>query len=402
MRSVRPIITYRIALLFITFGICYSATAQSTDQKTGKESTFQISFVPGLSTSGSHSTSQVSFNIIGGYNGAFQGFEAGSVFNGNRYDVSGWQLSGLVNMNKQRANGALFAGGLNLTGHFDGGVNASGLLNINRNEAKGVFLAGSSNYTRQFSKGLMAGGALNISRRETNGVLLAGGMNIAGTQQTGLMMAGGVNLAKEAHGITISPVDIVGNHTGVQIGVINISSRHSGNQIGVINVVGEESEGTSVGLLSFVEGGRLNADIWGSETGFINGGIRLGTDEIYNILSIGYNPFYGDNLWQVGLGIGYHYSFSKKGDGIETDLVNYHLNYGGKWTTETSNHIQWRMHRVRAFTEDVRIFFGPSVNLLITDKGLSASQIPYTIHDHSSGRNQLRWWVGWSLGIELF
>lgn len=130
--------------------------------------------------------------------------------------------------------------------------------------------------------------------------------------------------------------------------------------------------------------------------------MRLGTEEIYNIVSIGYNPFHGDDLWQVGLGIGYHYSFNQHGEGLETDLINYHLNHGAKWTTKVSNHIQWRMHRIRTFTKGVRIFFGPSVNLLISDQDLPASHVPYTVYTHSSGSNQLRWWIGWSLGFELF
>ncbi|HLR32694.1 MAG TPA: hypothetical protein VK074_09395, partial [Fodinibius sp.] len=290
----------------------------------------------------------------------------------------------------------------NLTGYYDGGVNASGLVNVNRNAAKGILLAGSVNYTRRFTGGLMASGALNISRRETNGALLSGGLNIVGTQQSGLMMAGGLNLANEARGVTISPIDIAGDHSGVQIGVLNISGRHSGTQIGVINVVGENDGSKPIGLLSFVKDGRFDVDLWGSETGFVNGGIRLGTEEIYNVVSIGYNPFHGNDMWQVGLGIGYHYSFNDSGKGLETDLMNYHVNYDGKWTDEISNHIQWRMHHVYPFAEDVRIFYGPSLNLLITDEELSAPQVPYTIYDHSAGSSQMRWWVGWSLGIELF
>src|SRR5690625_628940 len=184
MKSIRKVTSLSLICLVAIFGIVHSVAAQSNEEPSGKESIFQVSFVPGVSTSDSYSTSQVSINILGGYNGTFHGFEIGSIFNGNRYDVSGLQMSGLVNMNKQRAAGVLLAGALNLTGYYDGGVNASGLVNVNRNTAKGVFLAGSVNYTRRFSGGLMASGALNISRRETNGALLSGGLNIVGTQQS--------------------------------------------------------------------------------------------------------------------------------------------------------------------------------------------------------------------------
>lgn len=390
-----------LLLILIFFGILQPAEAQTNSGQPDIDHQFQISFVPGVSTSDSYSTSRFSFNILGGYNGAFHGFEAGSVFNSNRYDVSGVQLSGLANINKQNANGVFMSGLLNYTGTFDAGVKAGGLLNVNRGRAKGVLLAGKLNYTRQFSSGMMAAGAFNISRSETNGVLLAGGMNIAGNQQSGLMMAGAMNLSEEAHGVSISPLNMTENHTGVQVGVINITGRHSGTQVGVINVVGEESEGTSVGLLSFVEGGRFNADVWSGETGFINGGFRLGTTSIYNVVSIGYNPFHGNDLWQVGLGIGYHQELDEKGNGIETDLIHYNVNYKGKWTPEMSMQTQWRIHYTHSFTDGVGIFIGPSINFSILDEELSSSHIPYSVYDHSSGSNNLRWWAGWTIGLEL-
>lgn len=391
-----------LTLIIIILGMLQPVEAQTNNEQSTIDHLFQVSFVPGLSTSDSYSTSRFSFNILGGYNGAFHGFEAGSVFNSNRYDVSGVQLSGLANINKQNANGVFMSGLLNYTGAFEGGVKAGGLLNVNRGRAKGVFLAGKLNYTRQFSSGLMAAGAFNISRNQTKGVLLAGGMNITENQESGLMMAGAVNLSEEAHGVSISPLNMAENHTGVQIGVINISGRHTGTQAGVINVVGEESEGTSVGLLSFVEGGRFNADVWSGETGFINGGFRLGTETIYNIVSIGYNLFHGNDLWQVGLGIGYHHELDEKGNGIETDLTHYNMNHDGNWTSEMSMHTQWRIHYTHSFTDGLGIFVGPSINFSILDEGLSSSHIPYSVYDHSSGSNNLHWWAGWTLGIELF
>ncbi|MCW9705502.1 hypothetical protein [Fodinibius salsisoli] len=354
MKSARTFISHSITLLFIIFGFCYSAVAQSTDQKPDKESTFQVSFVPGLSTSDSYSTSRISFNIIGGYNGAFHGIELGSVFNGNRYDISGLQMSGAVNYNGQQA------------------------------------------------RGLLLSGALNISDTFTGGISLAGAANIVGKHTRGLLMAGGLNVAGEIKGVAFAPINVANNQMGTQFGVINTANRQEGTQIGIINIVGENDGGTPIGLLSFVRNGRFDVDIWGSETGFVNGGMRIGTKEVYNVLSIGYNPFYGDDLWQVGLGLGYHYSFNQKGKGLETDIMNYHLNYDGKWTSETSNHIQWRMHYVHAYTRNVRLFIGPSVNLLITDEELSTQHLPYTIYKHSSGSNELRWWIGGTLGVELF
>lgn len=390
-----------LSLLAILFCFSQYVAAQSSSTSPEIDHNFQVSFVPGVSSSDSYSTSRFSFNILGGYNGAFHGFEFGSIFNGNRYDISGIQISGIANVNRQQARGVLFSGIINYTETFSGGLNLSGTLNMNREEARGLLLSGVMNYTDRFTKGFMGGGSINISRGETNGVLLSGGLNYAGTQNSGLMVTGGVNIANEARGVSISTLNIAEKHSGVQLGVMNISGKQTGTQIGIINVVGEESEGTSLGLLSFVEGGRFNVDVWSNETGFVNGGVRIGTEKIYNVVNVGYNPFHGVDLWQVGIGIGYYQELDDNGNGIETDLMHQHINHNGKWTSETSSHVQWRFHYTRKFTKSTGIFSGPSLNVLIADENLSDSFIPYTIHERTGG-NTLRWWGGWTLGIELF
>lgn len=393
---------FGIALLMIQLALFQAVFGQSSSATSEPDHTLQISFVPGVSTSDSRSTSRISFNIIGGYNGGFHGFELGWLLNANRYNVSGVQLVGLANVNRQQARGVIAGGGINYSNLFAGGVNISGALNLNRTEAKGIFLAGGVNYTGQLSKGLMTGGAVNISSRETHGILVAGGVNIAGNQLGGVMLAGGLNISDETHGVTVSPINIAKNHSGVQFGILNITGRQNGAQIGIINIVGKESEGTSIGLLSFVKGGRLNANFWSSETGFINGGIRIGTRQIYNVLSIGYNPFHEDNLWKLGIGLGYHNTLDDKGNGIETDLIHYNVNYDEFWSKKTSSLIRWRIHYTRSFAGNFGIFTGPSVNVLIVNENLSSSFVPYTIVDEPSRGNRIQGWVGWTLGVELF
>lgn len=354
-----------LILLFLLAG--FSASALAQEQR--EEHFFRISLVPGLSTSNTYSTANLSLNVLGGYHGAFHGFELGTVFNGNRYDVSGLQMAGVLNLNQQQALGLFLSGGLNIAGALDGG---------------------------------MLAGIGNIGRERARGIMLAGGFNYAKVQQKGLMVAGAVNVAGESNGLSLAPINIADEQKGVQFGVVNIAGEQEGTQIGIINIVSEENEGTPIGLLSFVKGGRYNVDVWSNATGFINGGVRLGTESIYNVLSIGYNPFYGDNLWQVGIGIGYHYELNHNGDGLETDLMYYHVNHDGQWTEETSFHGQWRIHYTRSFTDGVALFTGPSLNLLLTDESLPTEQVPYTLFEQSPGSNELLWWVGWSLGVELF
>lgn len=388
-------------VLFLSAGALQRASAQTTTEPTEADHLFQVSVLPGLSTSAdTRSTSNISLNILAGSNGAFYGFELGSLLNVNRYDVQGGQFSGLVNVNQQRAQGFVVGGLFNYTGSFQG-VNASGMVTYNHERSQGVLLSGALTYTQDFTNGVMASGSFNIIPGSANGLLLSGGLNIVGEQQSGLMMAGGLNLARESHGVHISPLNMAESNAGVQFGVLNISKRQTGTQIGLLNVVAEESEGTSVGLLSFVAGGRSNIDIWGSETGFLNMGLRIGTEQIYNVIGVGYNLFHGPNLWQVGLGIGYYQPIGERGAGFETDLLFFHLNHDDWWTSDISNHAQWRLHLTTSLSDWLGLFVGPSLNLMIIDQDLSIDHVPYAVAERIEDDIRLQWWVGGTLGFQF-
>lgn len=83
MSRVLAICSYASILFIFLISLSKLVWAQS-DHNSNNKSTIQISFVPGLSTSDSHLSLQISMNIIDGYNGRFHGVELGSVFNGNR------------------------------------------------------------------------------------------------------------------------------------------------------------------------------------------------------------------------------------------------------------------------------------------------------------------------------
>lgn len=356
-------------LILLLSGLMLPASAQSRDDTPTKETPFQFSFVPGVSSTDTRSVSSFSFNLIGGYNGAFRGFELGTGFNGNRYDVSGLQISGAVNVNERAA--------------------------------EGMIVGGAVNYSRSFS-GFMLSGAVNAVQNESEGFLLAGASNVTGKQGPGVAMAGALNLTTgEARGVGIAPINISTHQTGgLQFGVINISGRQEGTQFGLINFA-REGVGESVGLLSIVGDGRFNLDLWGNETGFFNAGIRIGTQSVYNVVSVGYNAIHGENLWQVGLGLGTFYSLNDR-IGLETDLMGYHLNHDEFWTSKTSWHAQWRFHYSHAVAQNIRFFTGPSLNLLIQDEELSDELMPYSIFERAAKGTRFKGWVGWSLGMDLF
>jgi hypothetical protein len=222
----------------------------------------------------------------------------------------------------------------------------------------------------------------NINRYDVRGVQLAGILNLD---------------HRVARGFIAAPVNVTGSQAGLQLGVLNVTGERKGTQIGLINVVREAQAGASIGLLSFVRGGRVDASLWTNETRFINAGVRVGTERVYNTLSLGSNRSHDEHLWQVGLGLGYHHRLGS-GSALETDIMHAHVNHGG-WTAKNNDHTQARVVYVHRVGHRKHLFTGPSLNLLVADSTLPAPFVRRTFSERTSGANILRWWTGWTFGI---
>ncbi|HUP13097.1 MAG TPA: STN and carboxypeptidase regulatory-like domain-containing protein, partial [Niastella sp.] len=94
---------------------------------------FQVSFTPGLGTHG-HLSAQVSnnisFNILGGYNGGVNGFELGGLFNIDKKSVQYAQIAGLFNTVGGSMKGLQVAGLNNTVLDSASGFQAGGISNI--------------------------------------------------------------------------------------------------------------------------------------------------------------------------------------------------------------------------------------------------------------------------------
>jgi hypothetical protein len=344
---------------------------------------FQLSFFPCLSTSGTDASKyafKYSFNIISGYNGALEnGYEFGGVFNINRYYSDGFQLAGVGNYTQGPSSGVMMAGAVNIAGETMTGIQMSGAINYSRlqmegiqmagalnlsGRAEGMQLAGGANISLGRMEGFMVGGGLNLATSSAEGFMVAGGANIAVDQMEGFLVAGGLNYARQLNGFVVAPLNISGSMSGFQAGVVNVTGKAEGLQLGVLNYA-NEMEGAPIGFLSIVKNGRYNLDVWASDGGFVNAGIKLGTQDIYNQLSMGYNPTLDRDTWQVGWSIG---SFRpKKHVDLYSDFSVFSI-YTDSWKEETNLLFKYRFMLGKELTKGVSIYGGPTLNALFADE----------------------------------
>jgi hypothetical protein len=219
---------------------------------------FHLGVLPGLSyprPEERNTLHRLSFNILWGETQRVEGFELGLVGNTVREDLLGLQVAGISN--------------------------------IVRGDVYGAQFGGIASYTRGDSLGFQFGGIAAVTWETVVGVQIAGITGI--TDHVG--------------GAQISAVNIGNSVRGAQIGLVNVARSVEGTQIGVINI-SREVEGEAVGLLTISRDGRRHFELWGDTTGFTHLGYRMGTEHIYTLYTLAYNPFSEPARWSYGIGLG--------------------------------------------------------------------------------------------------
>lgn len=238
----------------------------------------QISFFTPLSTNGVDGTDFVhkfSFNILQGYNGALNGFEIGGLVNMDKQYVHGFQLAGLSNLTLGDIKGCQIAG-INNHGNSIDGVQLAGLINSSRNGGTGFQTAGIINFTDSTFNGFQLAGISNITMGAAD--------TISNWQVSGIL--------------NISNVQ-----NGGQLGLINLSKKIDGIQMGLLNF-SDTINGVAIGLISYSNNGILETEIFNSELFTMSAGIRIGTKHIFNTIAFGISPFNNSTLYGFGFGIG--------------------------------------------------------------------------------------------------
>lgn len=379
---------------------------------------FQVSIIPGIGTNGLNSgdyVSKYSFNLLAGYNGALdEGFELGAMVNANKYYANGVQLAGLTNYSGESTAGIQIGGIGNYSGNSLQGIqmagignwaNAdiqglqfSGIFNVSGGNIQGLQTAGMFNVAKNDMQGLLLSGVGNISGGHIQGLLFSGLFNIARNDMQGITASGILNYSKNFQGISLSSINTAQNFQGIQFGLANISDKGQGVQAGLVNYA-NSFEGVPVGLISYYKNGRHNLDVWSSESGFTNIGMKLGTNDIYNMLSIGFNPFLDRDVWQLGWSIGklntYDHHF------LYSDFSYFKINEGG-WTSDLNSKYKYRLLFGKEFADDLKLYGGPTLNMLISRVDGRNEYTQYRIFDFGAKGREYIFWAGFSVGVELF
>ena len=424
-------------------GLFSTPSASPTD--TLRYTPFRIGVVPGISTVGVDpldTRSTYSLNLLFGVHGALTplpdtsrrfrtAFELGLLGNVNTRYAEGAQITGLVNASGGTADGFKLAGLANLSASHAAGLQIAGLANVSMGDLEGLMLSGLFSYSEQDMAGLGAFGLAGVARGSMEGLMVSGGL-LASPRMSGLfaspvvvteegeglfvsaisvsrsqsgLQAGVLNVSEVMEGLQFGYANVTSRMTGLQIGLLNVSQRAEGLQIGLLNVA-QEFEGMPVGLLSIYGNGRLDVDVWNSDLGSLNLGLKLGTSEVYNMVSVGINPLLGPDVWQVGWSIGTPIPFKAAADVADiTDFSIFKLN-DGAWDSAPSTHISLRYLRLRELAPEARLYYGPTLNMLLlergTDQGRLEDAAPYRLFRIRGQEKEASFWVGYTLGFELF
>jgi hypothetical protein len=364
-------------------------------------------------------------NVSGG---PMQGLQLAGIVNTTREEMQGIQLSGIGNVAGSEMQGLHYSGVFNASGAEMEGIQLGGVLNVSGQSMSGIQLAGVVNGSGGSMEGIQLAGVVNASRFNSEGVQMAGVINASGGAQSGIFLAGVGNAAAlNAEGVFVSGIFNVarGPAAGIQVtGVANVSETFEGIQVsGLVNTarkvqgiqiaplnIANSFEGLPVGLISWYDDGRKNIDVHTSEAGFIYAGLKTGTMDIYNMISVGYNVLHTNrDVWSTAWSIGdFRYLDEAWGtpgpssNFIMRDVTISHVHDGEWFGSDFTRTYSYRYLFGAEFTSGLAVYGGPSLNMLVSNADDLSDYHPYSFFDTARGSFQYRFWVGFSVGLMLF
>jgi hypothetical protein len=316
----------------------------------------------------------VSFNILGGYNGGVNGFELGGLFNIDKKSVQYLQVGGLFNI---------------VGGHMKG-VQIAGINNTVLDTVQGLQIGGVSNLVRGKFNGFQLGGVYNHVSDSVKGLQLAGVGNFAKNKVSGSQIAGVLNISnREMNGVQIS-------------GVINYAKKLKGVQIGLINIA-DSSEGYSIGLVNIVLKGYHKLSVSSDEVLNLNAAFKTGNAKLYSILKAGMNVSDSQKVYAFGYGIGTVLRAGKTFS-ISPEVTAQQLHLGAWTDVNILSKAQLNLN-VR-LGKYVSLFAAPVFNVYYSKqqtvpKGYRSVIPPAGYNTYDLG-GQVKGWIGWNAGITLF
>jgi hypothetical protein len=385
---------YTILIITLLQGNIKNLWSQASDQTSSPSSTispriFQVSFIPYFGTNGLNSENyinNISFNILAGYNGGTSGFELGGLVNIDRYEVSATQIAGIGNHGGQLTTGAQIAGIYNIAKVMKG-TQIAGITNIT-SSIHGVQIAGISNHTIK-GNSAQIGGLVNVT--EENAIFQLGGLSNHARSCKGTQIAGLVNTARETTGSQIS-------------GIVNIARTVRGSQIGFINIA-DTCKGVPIGVINIIKNGYQRFELSTNEFFQANFSYRSGVEKFHTILSVGIQPGnLGAPLWTYGTGLGTSQALSPKML-IDFDASFNHILKKG----DAGNNYHYKIYLGldRSLSNHLSLAFGLSYNFLTTDirdpeyGKYYADIAPYSFSNQTYNRTNLKSWAGAKIGLRF-
>ena len=383
---------------------------------------FSLTLVPGLSTSGFHTSNvvnTVSIGLVATHAKRVEGVAMSIGGNWVEAGLSGAQLSVGANVSRGPVTGAQLSVGGNVAGGDFLGVQSAVGVNVVRGMMEGMqasvgvnTVAGSvtgaqlsvgANVATGSVRGAQLGVGANVAAGPVRGLQAAVGANVA-TDVAGLQMSSGVSYARRLSGGQLSLINVGGEVAGAQVGLVNIAGQVDGAQVGLLNVSGR-TEGESVGLLSFVGNGQANVQVWSSDVALTNVGVKLGGRHLYTLLTAGFTPPLGGERrhWNLGAGVGGHIPVGRFY--VDIDVVGSTLHE--RKLIEDSEHILGQLRLMAGYQVARRfaVFAGVSANTLVSwDEDERWEELgigPEWREVSDGGGTVVRTWPGVMAGIQL-
>ncbi|MDX5423224.1 MAG: hypothetical protein LPK14_13285 [Hymenobacteraceae bacterium] len=337
----------------------------------------QVSVLPGVGTNGKHGAryyQPFSFNLLGGSNGGVNGFE----------------LGGILNVDKAFARGLQIGGVANLVGGPVRGVQVGGILNTST-DASGLQVGGIANIGTGNAKGAQIAGITNIIKGEANGLQVAGIVNTAPQGVTGAQVSGVVNIAGKAKGLQLSTVNKAKVVRGLQLGVVNIAdSAHA--TLGLVNIVRKN--------------GYYRGEVWAGETFFGNAAFKMGTKRLYTMLALGWRQ--EDAIYHVAYGAGIGSELGKvAGFTLSADLLSYQVSEDELWTDRSTNQLQQvRLLAARELKGNTALLAGATFNVFESsftadgrERGMDIA--PWHFYSKVHRNTRVTLWPGVNMGFRF-
>jgi hypothetical protein len=326
---------------------------------------YQFSVIPGIGKYNNQSglcRFTKSFNLLAGYVGEVNGLEVGLGVNIVRYDMTGFQASGIANIVGGEVSGWQISTGANITAGNFRGAQTSYIVNSTWGNFYGIQLTAGANIVRAKVRGLQVA-PVNIVVDTLLGFQV-GGVNIAGRTTVGPQLSAVMNYSPENKKLQFSTLlNITETNNSPQIGLINITGNQNNLQLGALNFA-DTVNGFTIGLLSFVKDGFTHLDYSLNSDLMSNLKFQTGIPHFYNIIKAGLRTD-KESDFEIGYGFGSYFRLWRW-IGLNYELTASQLFENNSFMLNPNIHSQLNLCLNFSIAKHFTVYFGGQLNTINT------------------------------------